>query len=49
MINKNKMEKMDYYCHNNILNLLKSEDQVNYLSTCHIFYNKLTIETLSEP
>jgi hypothetical protein len=41
------MEKIDYYCHNNILKMLEINDQVNYLSTCSIFYNKLTIETVS--
>jgi hypothetical protein len=48
MINKNKMEKVDYYCHNIILNILKLKDQINYLSTCRTFYYHLTIETLTE-
>jgi hypothetical protein len=38
---------MDYYCCNNILNILELKDQISYLSTCRIFYNHLTIETLS--
>jgi hypothetical protein len=38
---------MDYYCCNNILNILGLDDQINYLSTCRIFYNNLTIEKLS--
>jgi hypothetical protein len=40
------MDKLDYYCHNNILNILRLKDQINYLSTCHIFYYNLTIEKL---
>jgi hypothetical protein len=41
------MEKLDYYCRNNILNILGLTDQYNYLSTCRIFYYHLSIETLS--
>jgi hypothetical protein len=42
------MEKLDYYCHNKILNTLELNDQINYLSICRIFYYKLTIESLSK-
>jgi hypothetical protein len=41
------MEKMDYYCLNNILNILDLKNQINYLSTCRIFYYNLSIEKLS--
>jgi hypothetical protein len=41
------MERLECYCHNNILNILKLKDQINYLSTCRILYYKLSIEKLS--
>jgi hypothetical protein len=40
------MEKLDEYCHNKILNMLQLVSQINYLSTCRIFYYKLSIEKL---
>jgi hypothetical protein len=40
------MDRLDYYCHNNILNILILKDQINYLSTCRIFYHKLSIEKI---
>jgi hypothetical protein len=41
------MDKIDYYCHDNILNILELKDQISYLSTCHIVYYNLSIEKLS--
>jgi hypothetical protein len=40
------MENLDYYCHSNILDVLELIDQINYLSTCRVFYTKLMIKKL---
>jgi hypothetical protein len=41
------MDRLDYYCHNNILNILRLRDQLNYLYTCRTFYYKLSIDKVS--
>jgi hypothetical protein len=41
------MDRLDYYCYNNIFDILELKDQINYLFTCRIFYHNLSIKKIS--